>query len=295
MITGYLYCGRETVQYRNILHLIATVLFYCVCITMVFAAVGFFNSSQSIIFSLLPMLDDYYWYFTCYVLLFVLTPYLNIMINHLDRVQFRNLLVLLLLLTSILPTCFQVDFFRMKFGYSSAWLVVCYCIGAYIKRECCSCSPAKCMWIAVGVAAAVFAFSKGGANDAVFSGLTAYTSISVVVMSAMFVMLFSSKPHLGAGCWEGWNSLAKASFDVYILHSHIMVYQNIITGRFRAIHEVSTMYAVIFFLLVLATIYCLGWITYHIRSVLFRLARLDRLLEISGQWIDQKLFEEDIK
>lgn len=292
MITGYLYCGRESVRYENILNLLATVLFYCVTITLAFLALPgkYFENPNNMKFSLFPMLVGRYWYITCYVLVFVLIPYLNILINRLSRNQFRNLVLILVFLTSALTTCFDEDFFRMQDGYSSAWLIVCYFIGAYIKRECQNVSAKKCIWIILGITAAVFLVAKGGRNGDNFLRMTQYTSLSVVVMSAMFVMLFSAKPQLFIGGAGVWNTLGRASFDVYILHAHIMIFNYIITDHFLFLQEISAVKAILLFCLILTGIYLLGWILYCVRTALFRAFHLNVLLASCGAKIDKRLF-----
>lgn len=145
--------------------------------------------------SLYPFLKNRYWYIACYVLLFVLLPYINILLKNLTDRQFDVFVILLFVVKSVLPVSQKQDFFRMDWGYSSAWLIVCYILGVYIKRRPGNWSLQKQIALAAAVSGVFFGYTAlrfcywGEASA--FSWATEYVSPGIVVLSMLLVAIFS--------------------------------------------------------------------------------------------------------
>ncbi len=298
MLTGYLYVDKPAVKYKNILKLIFIVLVYSVCITAFFLIFkpAVFNSSMDILKALFPPLDGKLWYITCYVLLFVLIPFLNKLINVLSIAQFKILLILLVIFTSVLPTFLLTDFFRLSEGYSTAWLVVCYLIGAYIKHRNIKTSARKLSVIyllcvtAIMLSTAIvwFAFKK----LAVYMFLTRYISPFMVIMSVISIMLFSRINVKNKGLIKVITSLSNSSFDAYILHSHILIYDFIITGNFVFVKNLHPVLIIPAILGSIIGIYVISWFICQIRSFGFKIARVDKAFDYLGSKIDSILSKD---
>lgn len=84
--------------------------------------------------SFMPVITKEYWFITVYIALYILSPFLNIMIKELSKKQFQKLIIILLfvfcLCPTFLPEAFSLD---ESAGHSIIWFVCLYCIGAYIK------------------------------------------------------------------------------------------------------------------------------------------------------------------
>ena len=61
-------------------------------------------------------------------------PYLNILINKNNHLLAKIMFDTGILFSLIPSLCFT-DLFRLESGYSTAWLIVCYILGAYLKRS----------------------------------------------------------------------------------------------------------------------------------------------------------------
>ena len=103
------------------------VCFYTVIITIVMKivspeSVGFMDFIKSIT----PASSGQYWYFSAYFALFFLTPFLNVLINELDKKRLKLLIFTIVIVFSVIPTFRHTDPFLTGKGYSCIWLVCMY-------------------------------------------------------------------------------------------------------------------------------------------------------------------------
>lgn len=137
LISGYFLCD-QVVKKRKLLSQWIQVEMYSVGIYLVLciipkADVAF--SAKTLVRQMLPILTNQYWFFTCYILLMLLVPFLNKFINALSQAEFQKCLALLLVLFSVIPTINVFgDSFGINGGYSLLWFIVLYCIAAYVRR-----------------------------------------------------------------------------------------------------------------------------------------------------------------
>lgn len=75
-----------------------------------------------------------YWYFVAYFALFFFIPILNSAIDKISEKQFWKLLAIFSVLLGILPFLFNNDLFKLDKGYSFAWLMFLYLVGAGIRK-----------------------------------------------------------------------------------------------------------------------------------------------------------------
>lgn len=92
---------------------------------------GIYSSAQ-ILNAFLPVSTRQYWFMTDYIILYILSPFINIGLQNLDQKQFKKLLLILLILFSIWDI-FPGQQTGVQRGYSLYWLIVVYSIGAYIR------------------------------------------------------------------------------------------------------------------------------------------------------------------
>ena len=134
MISGYVGYGRRY-KYSGLVYLYFQVLFYTVPTTIVFCIYRpELVDLEGELEPLFPFAYNTYWYFTAYFCLAFFIPFLNMMLERLDRAELKRLLFFLYLVFSILPTLFHEDFPRTGNGYSFLWLAVLYLVGGYIKK-----------------------------------------------------------------------------------------------------------------------------------------------------------------
>lgn len=142
LITGYFMCTKNTKPSINIKKLLLPLLFYIFIYLPLF--VRDFKTIDKSVFMLVKGLVtlDYYFYHLWYVFLtiiiYLLSPFLNIIIEKIDKILYKKLLIILFVLLSVIPTLmYMTDFYDLELiiFYSKASLfILLYLLGAYIKK-----------------------------------------------------------------------------------------------------------------------------------------------------------------
>ena len=87
---------------------------------------------KALIKSCIPVLSRQYWFITCYFALCILAPFLNQIPERLNREHFRNLLLVLLLIFSVIPTLTTYDIMQDA-GKGLVDFVMIYLLGRYLS------------------------------------------------------------------------------------------------------------------------------------------------------------------
>lgn len=87
---------------------------------------------EAVIKSFFPVISRKYWFYSCYVVLFLLSPWLHAFITRLAEKSFRRFLLLLLVLFSVLPTFFYFEILPDN-GKGLGQMIMIYLIGRYIS------------------------------------------------------------------------------------------------------------------------------------------------------------------
>ena len=137
LITGYFMCNSEF-KISRVVKILGQVLWYSILVPIVFILVGAVDISSFGVYEVLQVIFPVhmlqYWFVTGYVVLLLLSPFLNAGIKQLSQKQLLLATALLVayeaLPKSVLPVVFVTD----NAGYNVFWLVCMYLIGAYIRK-----------------------------------------------------------------------------------------------------------------------------------------------------------------
>ena len=140
LITGYVYYGKETKYYR-LATLWIEVLFYSILILLLFyfmfpTEFGFEDVWKNIIPTFYTKGQfSRYWFFTAYVGMFLISPFVNIALKYFDKKQDLAAFLSLFIIFSLLPTILNQDMaFNLNEGYSVLWFVVLYYTGGLLHK-----------------------------------------------------------------------------------------------------------------------------------------------------------------
>lgn len=129
LISGY-FLVESAFTWKKVVKLILEVQFYCLLSFGFTVAIGTTEFTVRRAFmSLFPVSTSLYWFVTTYMVLYILSPYLNIMIRHLTKGQHLRLIGFLVLIWSLIPTFLQLDICYSQLG----WFVLLYLSAAYVR------------------------------------------------------------------------------------------------------------------------------------------------------------------
>lgn len=129
MITGYFMC-MSNISLRKFMKLLFEVYFYNFLITGIFLLTGYTRLSFSTIFyALVPIQSFGVNFVACFMVFYLLIPFLNLLNQAMNQKQHLRLIVLCLLVYSVIGTIPKIT---LGVNYVS-WFVVLYFIASYIR------------------------------------------------------------------------------------------------------------------------------------------------------------------
>lgn len=139
LISGYVGIGSRH-RFSRLIELWLTVFWYSALGSLLAVKVfGYPVSTDTIYKALFPTMWKTYWYFSAYVGVFFLAPYLNRMVMVLERKELKRLTLMLFALCTfgtMIPRVAQTgsDWLGLGAGYSFVWLMILYIMGACLRR-----------------------------------------------------------------------------------------------------------------------------------------------------------------
>ncbi len=282
LISGY--CGgSHTHNPARVFKLWLQAVFFSILYLIWAYASGHINNLKDIIPEIQPIpLAGNYWFFTAYIGLFILSPFLNILITNLSRSQQYSLLAAIFFLFCILnnPLCSEIA----ATGFNLIWLSAVYVIGAILKLN----PPA---WKNISLFI-TYIFGLGGQLCFLFLSIIlkdssipvdllprGYTSPFILIQSiAIFLLVVRID-------MQNWRIkkiifvLSPLMFGVYLFHSDPFVWENHLAPLIRNlfIHDSQTSWWTIPTAGLL--LFTLGCLAASIQIQLFRLFRADKLVD----------------
>lgn len=134
MLTGYFQCNKKNGNYKKIWKVIGTSWFYKVAILILVTTLGLFTVKSVRIFQeLMPLDYNNYWFINNYIVLFLISPYLNRIINYCTQGELKKFVIILLVTLSIIPTLTNQAVMQND-GFGIIHFILIYFIGAYIRK-----------------------------------------------------------------------------------------------------------------------------------------------------------------
>ena len=296
LMSGYLGIYKKKTSCVRILELICIVFFYCVCITVVFkiAFPEMVIGIKGLLKGVFPQIVGRYWYITCYIPIGIFQPYINKAILSLSEKEHLRLSILIIAVFGLLQSFVIVDLFTFKQGYSFVWLLCLYIVGAYIKRVDLfrSANKIKQKSMAILLAGSVVLLVGNIFVDFVIhkniSYFVSYISPIILLMSICIIFLFRNTEIKSFS--KIIATLSMVTFDVYLLHCHILIYDNFITDHVCWIADMNI--AVIPFVIVACGIVILlvASIIGVVRSYIFKITKLNDLIKKVSVKLDKLLY-----
>ena len=229
VISGYLLC-EKTFKIKKVFVLWLQILFYSIIIYLVLILTNQIDFSlNSLVKVIMPISGNQYWFARVYLGLYILSPFLNILIKSLNQKQFQCLLVVLTILFSLWGSFIPfATTLNVEGGNSIIWFCVLYMFAAYIRIYG---VPLKSNKALIGLTMSFFVFAflsrvvleklslmigLGGKGASQFTTFNSFT----MLFGAVGLLCIAVKlPHINKFSKViQWFSLS--TFSVYLIHDN---------------------------------------------------------------------------
>lgn len=312
LLTGYFQCEKKT-SLKKILNLILTVWFYKSSIAIIFYYFTNIKITKLELFKeLLPIDMRDYWFVNCYIALYIISPYLNILIEKIKQKDFRNLLIVGFILFSIIPiitgnTTISND------GYTIINFIYLYYLGAYLKKfppeknyhfKIYSNNKRKTIFFSTTFILCIISFlsyyfskelilSKNSLTEFIGTNyFVNYRSFSnpIIIIQTLTYFLFFKSLNIKS---KFINKLAKNSIDVYLLHENyyifIVIYKILKTTNWYIKYGgIKTLILIIIFSII---VYIICYLISIIKDFIFKIISKTEVIKIISNKIT-KFIEE---
>lgn len=134
LVTGYFRCETRF-KFSKVIQLNNSMWFYKALIPIILIFLGIISLDTISFLKLVsPFSHGDYWFITTYIYLYLISPILNIVINNINKTNYKRLLALLFIIFSIFPYISNQEIYNTRGGYNLLQFIILYFIGAYFKK-----------------------------------------------------------------------------------------------------------------------------------------------------------------
>lgn len=135
LLTGYFQVDSKF-KLSKVFSLLAQTIFYAIIIMIILSCLGLVSINKIVVMREVFLLENtgQYWFIKVYLLLYCLSPFINILINSLEQGRYKSLIFTSVLLICVLPYITGNKGFFINDGFTLYNAIVMYLIGAYLKK-----------------------------------------------------------------------------------------------------------------------------------------------------------------
>lgn len=131
LLTGY-YQSKTTFKQKKLWQILNASWFYRIIIVAIFCGLNLITISKVQLLKDISIFPRDYWFITCYILLYCISPFLNKLIDALSHSDYKKLLIVSTIILCVLPTITNGEVFKND-GYTLYNCVYLYLVGAYLR------------------------------------------------------------------------------------------------------------------------------------------------------------------
>lgn len=289
LLTGYFQSTNKFKQ-SKLWSLINSSLFYRAGIMLgLFLLFNVSFDKATIIRKLFILNLDEYWFIKLYIFIYILSPFLNILISKLEQKQYNYLLIIMFTLFSVLPYLTGCKAFDNN-GYTLYNFILLYLIGAYIRKY-----PIKEWYIFNKIPDNLYKIllylsfifiiiinfsieqttnimrTYSPVYNEIFGGVynmtRAYSNPFVIIQTVIYFSIFSTLNIKS----NFINKLSKLTMGVYLIHDNSMIRYRIY-NVFKITPSIQNSYQVLLYLIIVTVIiYVVCSIVEYIRQLIFKI------------------------
>lgn len=205
LISGYFLVSGKF-KLKKLIRLVLEVMFYSVGIYLVMCAFGETEFKlNDFIYYCMPLTNKIYWFATTYVIMYCLTPFINIIIKNVTKKQYICLLIELITLQSIIPIITHKSYLG-----EVGWFITLYLIAGFIRTY----DVKVNKWATITTATTTFVLMVL-LNSIWNINVWKMESVVCVVCSiSIFILFKEMKPKYN----QFVNIISSTTFGVYLIH-----------------------------------------------------------------------------
>lgn len=284
LISGY-FLVDSSFRLSRLVKLLLQMIFYSLGIYLVLAVLGYVSFSPLQFFkSLLPFVYTGWWFATGYLVLYLLSPFINMLVKKMQEYQMLMLIGVLVLIWCLVPTFTLGDISFSTLG----WFITLYLIGAYIKlyprpffmRGKLNALLAVSLFVLIILSSVVIALL--GTKWSVFSSHTDFfMGMNKLPMLLCSVFCFIAFLNLNIGSKKVINNVSKTAFGIYLLHEATLLRPVLWEKLFNNAAHASSPYLIFHAIIAVLSIFIAGYLIDRLRllleSLIFRLSFMQRI------------------
>lgn len=273
MITGYFMYNKKF-NVSRIVNLLLATWFYSIVINFSVANInGYQIDLKLFVKTFFPVLTSQYWFVTAYIVLMCVSPFINKLIENLNRGEFLTFIFVQVFLFSLLDTVtMSIYSAGLQGGYFAQFLMF-YIIGAYLgkyKKECLlklKTLVILCVVFGTMLMFSAIAFDIIGTKIQMFDDRSAHfyqrNSIIVVILAVTLLSVFSTiKPFSN----KFVNVVSGCTFGVYLIHDNNYMREYLWGNIFDNSKYAESNYLIVHFILSVIIVYVACTVIEYIRK-----------------------------
>lgn len=296
LISGYFLIKSNGIRFtfNRILKFWGQVIFYSISIFLIFGLLGVVEwRGITLISACFPITFSTWWFVSTYFVLYVIHPFLNMFLQKLDKVTYQKLLVMMLILWCIIPT-FTASSFQ---GNNLMWFITLYCIAGYVSLYGLNTSFSRkhyiLMWLLFSFLRymSCIALTLIGTRISFVAEHTLFfykRNSLLTFLSALALFMLFEKTRINYSRFI--NSIASATFGVYLIHDNWMVRSFLWQRLFNNARYQDTIMVIPYSLIVVLLVYVACTIIDLIRQKVFEKPYMFVVNKYSKLWL--KPFEK---
>lgn len=252
LITGYFMCNSQ-ITLRKFLKLTLQIMFYGLIIYLIIAATGHDTLSLfQILYNSSPIKSVGGEFTSCYILFFLLVPFLKVLVNNLSKFKHLALIALCILISSFA----WVTHAKSHINYVT-WFSVIFFIGSYIRKY--EIMPrwrtkewlfATITVIGTSMLSVLLQFGRGKWPWAFVEG--AYAPLAVACAVCIFMLFL----HIKIPTNRFINTVAASTYGILLIHDHsLAIRQWLWSDTLNILGFHSTPYCIPYILLCVASVF----------------------------------------
>lgn len=295
LISGYV---MVTSRFRpsRLIALWLQVVFYGVlavaCLPLMGASAGLGDWLDA----LLPVTHNNYWYFTCYVPVFLFSPFLNKLLHDMSRRQTGLMMTALIALFCLMPLITLGDLFQLTDGYHFGWLMALYLMGGAVRLHGLGWLKNKAVSLIVFLCCALLGWACRlgvialGAPQ-LHELLLAYTAPTMLLCGLALLSLFRGM-RLPVWAQRIIGVLSPLTFGVYLIHDNPLVREHLVLSSTASLAGLSPLHLLLALAACWAGVYAMCLLLEWLRTRLFALLRIPALCTAAEKrllsWADKR-------